>query len=447
MHHVPQLLLTALSSNSGKTTFCLALLRLLEQKGLKPQPFKCGPDYLDCIWHKAACGRESFNLDLKMSSAEHIKNLYATQIQNSKAVVVEGMMGFLDGFEQHKGSTAEIAQLLGLPVAVVINVEGLGYSLLAFLKGLEQAAPKNRWLGVFLNNVRSPRHLHHLKLALDQAQWPLLGYLPKDPKLSIESRYLGLKTPTAQASPWLDQLAAELDTNLNEDLLKSSLSVLPPAKDWLFTPSPALKKPLRTGIAKDKAFQFLYAANVQQLKQLGPVHYFSPTTDETLPDVDWLYFPGGYPELYLEELSANLPLKKAILEFAVAQKPVLAECGGMLYLCQSLENSNGRAFALVGLLDGVCTMAQPRLSLGYRKAKIHSANWELTGHEFHYSTWKKTPSAPNQAKVYDATNKLVNCAIYKTHNTYGSYMHSYWGESILWIQHVLQDFAKSAIHN
>lgn len=439
MPAIPQLLLTALNSNSGKTTFCLALLRLLTQRGCKAQAFKCGPDYLDCIWHEQANGRKSFNLDVKMASAEHVKNLYATQIQGSQAAIVEGVMGFLDGYNQQQGSTAELAQLLGLPVAVVINAEGLSYSLIALLKGLEQTAPKTRWLGVFLNKVRSPRHLKHLQLALDNAQWPLLGYLPKHPKLKIESRYLGLKTESPDSTQLLDQLAAELALSLDWDKLNThSQTPLPKAKSWLVEPSKIKrKKPLRTAIAKDAAFQFLYPANVQQLEQLGPVHYFSPLQDTHLPEADWLYFPGGYPELHLGQLAANQPLKQAIRQFCAAQKPVLAECGGMLYLSQSLEDAHGQPHSLVGVLDGVGTMAQPKLQLGYRTAKIHQADWEIKGHEFHYSTWKKAPQALNQAVVQNAWQQNVDCPIYKIHNVHASYMHSYWGESLAWIQHLL----------
>ena len=338
---IAQFLIGGTSSGGGKTTLTTGLLRLLRNRGYRVQPFKCGPDYIDPQYHKMASGRVSINLDNWLASGEHLHNLYTRHSQEADISVTEGVMGLFDGYKGMEGSSARIAELLDLPILLIVNAQSTAYSVAATLFGFSQFYPKIRLIGVIFNKVASPRHYAFLQEAASAAKVPCLGYIPRMEELSVPSRHLGL-TLDAQLDfdAYADRIAETLEKHVEVDRLLELCATN--------APTPALppdtpKETLRISVAKDEAFNFTYRANLDQLQQLGSVSYFSPLTDSSLPPSDLIYIPGGYPEFFLPQLAQNRQLQEEIRDYVAHGGKLLAECGGMMYLCRSIRTKKAKA--------------------------------------------------------------------------------------------------------
>lgn len=402
-------LIAAPGSNSGKTTITLGLLRLLHNQGFRVQPFKCGPDYIDTKHHSLAAFTNSINLDTFMMSAEHVQSLYN---KYSKDIdIVEGVMGLFDGADRMKGSSAEIAMLLELPVILVINAKAMAYSAAPLLYGFKHFNPAVNIAGVIFNFVNTLSHYQFLKDACEDVGLTALGYVPVNDHLKIPSRHLGLVLPEEND---YDSIAEHINKTVDvEQLLRITATTNTIVKREYISQTGIL----RIAIAKDEAFNFTYYENIEVLKSMGTVTFFSPIHDTTLPEADLLYLAGGYPELHLDALAANTSMKAAVLDYCNKGGKVIAECGGMMYLGKTIDHHS-----MVGFLDLGTSMENAKLTLGYRTVN------ELKGHEFHYSTCEAYSDISQVGDVCNAKGIKVSTPVYKQNNVLASYIHFYWGD-------------------
>ena len=397
----------------------MGCLRVLRERGLQVQPFKCGPDYIDPQFHALATGRESVNLDTWLASPAHVASLYARAGADAEICVVEGVMGLFDGYDRARGSSAEIAQLLDIPVVLVADARSAAYTMAAQLYGFKHFRPEVRIAGVIFNRVGSDRHCRLLQQACDDAGVPCLGFLPKCEGMEIPSRHLGLTLDTRQVME--RQIAAAADLVRDRVEIDALL-------ERTQTPFRALPHEshragsLRIAVARDAAFNFTYRENLAQLERLGKVQYFSPLAGDPLPEADLVYLPGGYPELFLDELRSRSDLIAQIRAYADGGGRILAECGGMMYLSQTV----------CGVLPFECTMLAARLHLGYRRL-VTASGAEWRGHEFHYSRISDEPDVklPSVAVQYNAAGERVDTPLYRYKNVLAGYTHLYWGEADL----------------
>ena len=452
MRSIPQFLIAAPTSGSGKTTVSRGLMALFVNKGLKVQPFKCGPDYIDTKYHEAVCGRPSINLDTFMASPEHVGGLYARYSVDADVAVVEGMMGMYDGYDRDRGSSAEVARLLGIPVVLVVDAKSAAYSMAPLLSGFINFRPDIRIAGVIFNRVGSPRHYRMLQEVCEDLNVTCLGYLPKQKELEQESRHLGLDFSRSKETEGLDMLAGLLEEHVDWELLLSTTGLPLPAA--AVKEKPVLSEPgkLHVSVARnEESFSFLYAEHLDILHRMGTVTFFNPEQDRAIPqETDLLYLPGGYPENRLEELAGARLARESIRSYIEAGGRTLAECGGMIYLSQSVlsdgDTDGGSAGSCVGNIGNEMVGVLPfsitnerkrrKLTLGYRRFDYNG--WRLKGHEFHYTQFAVPETDGKEggacslplsiAQVYNAKGGKVTTPVFRYKNLIASYTHLYWGE-------------------
>ncbi len=412
--HCPALLIAAPASGQGKTTVTAALARLHTRQGRRVRVFKCGPDFLDPMIHARASGAPVYQLDLAMVGEGESRRLLWQAAGEADLILIEGVMGLFDG----KPSAADLARRFGVPVLAVIDGAAMAQTFGALAHGLATFQPDLPFAGVLGNRVASTRHGDILRDALPPSiRW--FGALPRSAAVELPSRHLGL----VQA----DELA-DLDARLDAaaDALAATADVdLPPAVSFaapVIEPPPELLAGVRIGVARDAAFAFLYQANLDLLHALGAeLHFFSPLSDRTLPDVDSLYLPGGYPELYLSELEGNQAMADAIRAHHRAGKPLLAECGGMLYLLDELRDKQGASGRMLGLLSGSAALQARLTALALQEVTLPEG--ELRGHSYHHSRLE-SPLQP-LALGRCPNGKPVAEAVYRLGRLTASYIHFY----------------------
>ena len=420
------MLIGAATSGSGKTTFTMGLLRALSRRGLRVQPFKCGPDYIDTQFHSIASGRESVNLDTWMASPEHVREVFARYSADADVAVIEGMMGLFDGYDRMRGSSAEIAALLDVPVVLVVNARSTAYSVAALLHGMKTFRPDVKIAGVVFNQVASESHYAFLKAAADDAGVPSLGWIPRTEGLNIPSRHLGLTIGMEQEISALADRAADLIEKTVQLGTDPNCTILQKKNNWGLSPIVSF---LKIAVAKDRAFNFTYRENIDRLREMGEVTFFSPLAGDELPEADLVYLPGGYPELFAPELSLNRTLAAQLVQYAEKGGRILAECGGMMYLGKSITDQDGKVWPMAGVLPIECTMEGARLHLGYRKMTVGGV--EFKGHEFHYSKIVQLGTDPNCTILVqsNAKGEKVNTELFRYKNVIAGYTHWYWGET------------------
>jgi len=416
----PAFLIAAPTSGSGKTTIARGLMALLVSKGLKVQPFKCGPDYIDTKFHASVCGRPSINLDTFMASPEHVRELFTHYGKDADVCIVEGMMGLFDGYDRDKGSAYEIAKTLDIPVVLVVDAKSAAYSVAALLQGFLNFRKDIRFAGIIFNKVGSARHFEMLQQVCDDLQIKCLGYLPKDALLEQGSRYLGLDfSEQSETQKLVNLLEEHVDWRyLMELLVRSEQTLSPTRADSLSVTSYGLN----VLMAKNaESFSFLYQ---ETLDRFSSVRFFDPETEvPDFTDIDLLYLPGGYPEKHLEALVKNEACRKAIKDYVEQGGSVVAECGGMMYLCERIVTDEGE-YPMCGVLPYRITARQEdrKLSLGYRQFELDGKVYR--GHEFHYTQFLgEVPVSATQ--VYDAKGKPVETPVFKYKNVLASYTHLY----------------------
>lgn len=430
-----QILVGAASSGSGKTTFTLGLLRALRNRGISVQPYKCGPDYIDTQYHSLAAGRDSVNLDLFLGGREHLKEVYSRYGKDARVSVVEGVMGLFDGYHRMEGSAAQIAQTLDIPVLLIVNAKSCAYSVSATVYGFKNFCPGLKIAGVVFNMVGSASHYAILKDACAELDIPVLGYLPKNAEVEIPSRHLGLSLDSDYLfDDFAQKVAVLVEKYVDIDALMDIFMVESPCE--------VKETGIEAGteviaVAKDEAFNFIYRENLHSLEKLGNVEFFSPMNDNSLPDkTTLLYLPGGYPELYLEQLEANWQMRTAIKEYIETGGKAIAECGGMMYLCNAIRNEEGKSYRMCGVLPQEATMEGKRLHIGYRQFEY--AGKQVRGHEFHYSKVVEPEDGDarkilqSAAQLYTARGAKASTPLYRYKNLIAGYTHLYWGnENIL----------------
>lgn len=408
----PALMIAAPASGQGKTLVTAALARRHSRQGLRVRVFKCGPDFLDPMIHEVASGAPVHQLDLFMVGEDQCRRLLHEAAQEADLILVEGVMGLYDG----DPSAADLARRFGLPIMAVIDGSSMAQTFGALVHGLATYQPGVNLAAVLANRVGSARHAELLERGIPASvRW--LGTLGRGGEIGLPERHLGL----VQAAEVPD-LAARLDRAA--DMLPESALWMPDPVVFA-APAPAIPPPSLAGrtiaVARDDAFAFLYPANLAFLENAGArVAFFSPLTDDTLPECDAIWLPGGYPELHLDRLAANTAMLAAIRAHHAANRPILAECGGMLYACQTLDDGKGTRADLLGLLPARATM-QPRLAaLGMQEAEI--CGEQVRGHTFHYSTLETDLSPLAQAQTPEGR---PGERLFRHGSLTASYMHLY----------------------
>ena len=446
----PALLIAGTHSGCGKTTITLAVMAALKRRGLAVRPFKCGPDFIDPSLHTMVTGQISRNLDVRMCGESFVRACFARHNPSlagqGSCAVVEGVMGLFDGAA---GSAAHLAKTLGLPVILVVNVRSAAESVAAVVKGFATLDPALDLAGVIGNQVGSALHAELIRTALKPLGIPLLGLLPRNEGIAIPSRHLGLhmgeEAPLDPAA--LDALVQLAEQHLDMPLLlrlaeEHCRHRSPAAVDPLPCATAEKKPDVRIGVARDAAFSFYYADNLDMLAAAGAeLVPFSPLTETSLPKgLHGLYLGGGYPELHAETLAANSGMRAAIRRFSEDGHPVYAECGGFMYLCRSLRDLQGTTHPMCGVFPFDCAMNAARSRLGYRQVQQGRSTFfgpeglTLLGHEFHYSSLlpfvhnfahKKQGHEITHAWRLDTGQDEG----YFRNNTLAGYVHLHWGRS------------------
>lgn len=425
-----QLVLAAPRSGSGKTTAACALLAALQARGAQPCAFKAGPDYIDPMFHRAVLGVESHNLDLFFSTPATVRGLYTRHAAGHGAAVVEGAMGYYDGLGgvSDTASVWHLADTLGLPVLLVVRPKGASLTLAAELRGLLAFRTPHHLAGILLNDCSENLYNLLAPMLEKETGLPVVGHLPPLPEAAIESRHLGLK------------IAAEI-----EDLQRKIRILADSAQktiDWprftaLFDrPDPAAvpctlpPAKVRIAVARDAAFCFTYAETLEALEENGAeLCFFSPLQDAALPtDIGGIYLPGGYPELYAVQLAANIAMRAAVKTAVQSGLPTVAECGGFLYLGQTLQDADGSAYPMAGVLPGQGVRGGRLVRFGYATltaradSMLFAAGDVLPVHEFHH--WDSTANGTDFTAA-KANGRSWACGFANAH-LYAGFPHLYW---------------------
>jgi cobyrinic acid a,c-diamide synthase len=451
-----RLLIAGVSSGAGKTTFTLGLCAALRRRGLAVSVFKCGPDYLDPTYHRAASGRGVYNLDSWLMSDATLRASFSGHAADVS--LIEGVMGLFDGASATtlKGSSAEIARVLDCPIVLVCDASGMARSVAALAHGFMTFDPEVRVQGLICNRVGSRGHLELLRSAL-AAQQPsvaasapapgasrapaplLLGGLCKNAAAPFPERHLGLHTAreldlTAAIESWADQVEGWCDV---DGLLALARSAPPLTSAFATAQPPALREAAacRIGVADDAAFHFYYDENLALLERAGATLVrFSPLEDESCGELDGVYIGGGYPELYARELSHNRPMLESLRAHAESGRPLYAECGGLMYLSDAIATLDGSVHPMLGLIPGKAVMSPKLQALGYVEVEtldespLGPTGTRFRGHQFRYSCFEAPAEGARYALSVVRSGEQRREG-YGAGNVLGSYVHAHWAET------------------
>jgi cobyrinic acid a,c-diamide synthase len=442
---VPRVVIAGTGSGVGKTTFTLGLIAAFQARGLRVQPFKCGPDYLDPTYHTLAASLPCRNLDTWMLTPEVVTGLFDHAVAGADVAVIEGVMGLHDGRggERERGSTAEVAKLLRAPVLLVIDTARLSRSAGAMALGYQAFDPEVWIAGVLFNRVGSDRHRRWVAEGIsERTRIPVMGYLPKQAPVALPQRHLGL-VPAREVEGVTGSLAAireQVEATVDiEGILTLARAVKPiSADDRTLFPERLSQARVRIGLAHDAAFGFYYQDNLDLLRAWGAeLVIVSPLRDHILPpDLHGLYIGGGFPELHARELAANRSLRQQIAEAAGDGMPVYAECGGLMYLAESLVDLEGQQHGMVGAVPGTSVMQRSMVRMGYvtatavRDSILARAGVSLMGHEFHWSSM--APPDPRHAayRISEDGDRLEGIVAGSAGNILASYLHLHFGSDL-----------------
>jgi len=397
--NLPRILITAASSGSGKTMITCGLLKALSRRGLRVSAFKCGPDYIDPMFHKTVLELPSKNLDSFLADENILKYLFARSAQNADISVIEGVMGYYDGagFDTTKASTYDVGKILAAPAILVINAKGMSLSAVAMIKGFLELEENCGIKAVILNRITKMTFMQLKPVIEKRLGIKVLGFVPEASQCQLESRHLGLVTPAelADIHERIEKMADLIEENIDiGELLRIADSA-----DELDASNRNLKKLnenngnfVKIAVAYDKAFCFYYEDNFDLLRELGAkIKFFSPLEDEELPKgCCGLILGGGYPEIYAEQLSKNKKIRENIRQAVENKMPCIAECGGFLYLHREIENLEHNLYEMVGVIDAKAVYTGKLSRFGYidvelkKKQMYGNAGDSCRGHEFHY---------------------------------------------------------------
>lgn len=408
----PALFIAAPASGQGKTTVTAALAYRERQRGRRVRVFKTGPDFLDPMILEAAAGSPVYQLDLWMGGEAHCRELLYDAAADADLILIEGVMGLFDG----QPSSAELAALFGIPILLVIDGSAMAQTFGAIAFGLAEYRQDITVAGILANRVAGAGHYEMLQQSV-RPPLAMLGWLPRAADFALPDRHLGLQQAREISDLEARLARASAALTLSETVFDDVCFQSP-----AIAPLPGSLAGTRVAIAHDSAFGFLYPANLNVLRRLGAeIVFFSPLADTALPDIDALYLPGGYPELHLDRLAANVSMKCAIRAHADAGKPIVAECGGMLYLLDSLTATDGQRAEMAGLIPGNATMQKNITGIAMQRLDLPQG--ELRGHTFHYSRLETSlepltcAHCPHGGKTGEA--------LYRHGRITASYMHTY----------------------
>lgn len=427
----------------------LGLGASLSQSGYQVQAYKKGPDYIDPMWHRAATGCPCYNLDYFTQSHAEIRHTFDNHRHSANVVYVEGNKGLFDGVDTFgSDSNAALAEQLALPVVLIVNAQGITRGIAPLLSGYENFSDSITFAGVILNEVAGPRHEAKLLAAVKEyTNLQVLGVVPKLSKLHLEERHLGLipQNEAQFSANYIKQVSTLVEQHVDIDRLleRSALLGLPEAGVSRPRSEHTAAKVVKIGIARDRAFGFYYPDDLQAMQALGAeLVYFDTLQDEVLPSVDALFIGGGFPETQLVALERNTGMREQIRAFIKAGKPVYAECGGLMYLCNNICYQ-GKTASTVGVIDADVKMTEKPIGRGYAKIQAYRSHpWGIGRdirqqkccHEFHYSTLEGP--ALDAAMAYEVTrgygvNGRTDGIV--VNNTLASYCHQRHTENNPWV--------------
>ncbi len=423
--------IAAPSSGSGKTAVTCGILELLRRRGTNPCAFKCGPDYIDPMFHRSVLGMDSWNLDLFLSDEAYVRRSYAVHTQGHGAAVCEGVMGLYDGVggTTTQASAWHVADTLGLPVILVLRPKGVSLTLAAQLRGLHDFRAPSRLVGVILNEC-SPMLFRSLAPMLErETGLAALGYLPHMEEAVVESRHLGLYT-ASEITDWNERIAVIADTMEQTIDMARLCALCTTGRESEQTTESPISAEVRIAVARDEAFCFAYAETLECFRRCGAeIVPFSPLTDGKLPEnVYGLYLPGGYPELHVRELSENRSMRESVRNAVTDGLPTVAECGGFLYLGHSLTGEDGVSYSMAGVLDGDAVRQARLVRFGYANVTaehdslLFRAGECVPAHEFHY--WDSTENGADLLAVKPVSGRRWRCGV-TTPTLYAGFPHLY----------------------
>ncbi len=432
--NIPRLLIGAAGSGSGKTTFTCGLLQVLAEENKRPVSFKCGPDYIDPMFHRQALGIPAHNLDLFFTEEPIVRQIIAGAADRGEMAVIEGVMGYYDGIAgvSTKASSYHVAESTGTPAVLLADAKGRSLSVLAEIKGFLELKKNSGIQGVILNRI-SPALYPELKKRIEELlPVKVYGFLPVMKDCSLESRHLGLVT--AEEVENLQSILKKLADTMRETVdVRGLVELAHTAEPLFYEPALATEKregSVRIAVARDKAFSFYYEENFQLLQELGAeLVFFSPLKDKMLPpEISGLILGGGYPELYPQQLSQNAEMRKQIREAVKEGLPCIAECGGFMYLHEQIRTRDGAVWPMAGVIQGESFPTDRLGRFGYitmtakKDTLLCKKGEKLKGHEFHY--WDS--SCPGE--VFHAqkpmSKKSWECVIGEG-NLFAGYPHLY----------------------
>ena len=426
-----EFLVAAPASDAGKTTMVCALLAALQAQGENPCAFKCGPDYIDPMFHRAVLGLDSYNLDLFFSAPETVRRQFILHSTGHSAAVCEGAMGFYDGLG---GTTTDasawaVADILDLPVLLVLRPKGASLTLAAQVQGLQRFRTPSHIAGILLNDCTPSLHALLAPMLERETGVPVLGYLPHLPEAELPSRHLGLYTAAelSDLKEKIQLLQTAAQAHIRWPRLYALCKAAPREAETAACSAPQVK----IAIARDEAFCFTYAETLETLRQAGAeLAFFSPLRDEKLPDgADGLYLPGGYPELHARALAQNGSMRRAIRDAVRSGLPTVAECGGFLYLGQSLRDSEGVSHPMADVLPGEGFRVGWLVRFGYARLSaeedslLFRAGEQFPAHEFHH--WDSTENGAALTAIKPTTGRQWQCG-FTSPSLYAGFPHLYW---------------------
>lgn len=428
---ISRVLLAGTGSGCGKTTVTCAVLQALTDRGLRVGAFKCGPDYIDPMFHRSVLGVESHNLDLFLAGEDDVRRLYAKYSGGHGAAVTEGAMGFYDGLggTTDRASAWHVSDTLGLPVLLALRPKGASLTLAAQVGGLQSFRRESHIAGLFLNDCSTMLAKSLVPMLERETGLPVLGWLPHMEEAVLESRHLGLYTAgeIENLSARIDRAADVLSENLDWDQLDALFSR---RADRAAVPAAERVDGVPVAVARDEAFCFAYAETLDALREAGAsLRFFSPLGDAALPgDACALYLPGGYPELHAAGLAENADMRRAVRDAVAGGMPTVAECGGFLYLGQTLEDGGGRAYPMAGVLPGEAVRRERLVRFGYAELSAAGASMLFRPgeaapvHEFHY--WDSTENGDGLVARKPLTGRSWQCGFVNEH-LYAAFPHLY----------------------
>ena len=430
-----QLIISSITQGNGKTIFSLALARCLQNRDLKPQLYKCGPDVADTLLHAMVCNGGSYNLDTWLASRNHIKYVYNTHSETSDVSIIEGNGGLFDGYKRMQGSTAEMAHLLNLPVVLVVSAKQVTYSLLPVLYGFKNLRKNIRIAGVVFNNVQSASQFNFLKDICREAGLDCFGYLPFDENLKFASRQVILTNDNKRHWTNIIELAMKLVQQYVDipSLLNAVTSVFPCPYTLPYSSeieqdlTLGYRRRLNVAVANDAAFCLPYQENIDRLKRTGNITYFSPVNSKNIPESDLIYFPDGYVELFARVLHRRRPMLNQLKDFVEAGGKVLAEGSGIFPLVNSvITRSGGTSYQMAGVLPLDITLADARMQTGLRK--IDQAECSIRGYESRiFSVLPHDSISP--LPVLNQRSLEADSYVYRYKNVFASLSRFFWGEN------------------